>query len=79
MVLRIRSLFVGIQGGLILGLVSSFCVWTGLELSIGPGNAEMNKMYSDKFAPPGTDAGATINAQWPLGMLQCTLLDSYPV
>lgn len=29
----------------------------------------MNKMYSDKLAPPGTDTGATINAQWPLGML----------
>lgn len=26
-------------------------------------------MYPDMLAPPGTDTGATINAQWPLGML----------
>ncbi|QGA18862.1 hypothetical protein EYB26_006547 [Talaromyces marneffei] len=39
----------------------------------GPRNAEMNKMYSDKFAPPGTDAGTTINAQWPLALSSAVL------
>ncbi|EED13345.1 oxalate decarboxylase, putative [Talaromyces stipitatus ATCC 10500] len=34
----------------------------------GPRNTEMNKMYSDKYAPPGTDSGATVNAQWPLAL-----------
>lgn len=33
----------------------------------------MNKMYPDKLVPPGTDTGATINAQWPLGMLSILL------
>jgi hypothetical protein len=27
----------------------------------------MDKMNPDKLAPPGTDSGSTINAQWPMG------------
>lgn len=27
-----------------------------------------DRMNSDKFAPPGTDKGQTINAQWPMGL-----------
>ncbi|KAF3391083.1 Oxalate decarboxylase OxdD [Talaromyces pinophilus] len=39
----------------------------------GPRNSEMYKMYSDKLAPPGTDSGATINAQWPMALSGVTL------
>lgn len=31
------------------------------------GNLYYDKINSDKLAPPGTDNGATINAQWPMG------------
>ncbi|KAF2183581.1 oxalate decarboxylase [Zopfia rhizophila CBS 207.26] len=34
----------------------------------GPRNTELDKMNSDKLAPPGTDHGQTINAQWPMGL-----------
>lgn len=32
------------------------------------GNYYYDRINSDKLAPPGTDNGQTINAQWPLGM-----------
>lgn len=32
------------------------------------GNNYYDQINSDKLAPPGTDNGATINAQWPMGM-----------
>lgn len=31
------------------------------------GNLNYDRIHSDKLAPPGTDHGATINAQWPMG------------
>jgi hypothetical protein len=31
------------------------------------GNYYYDRINSDKLAPPGTDHGATINAQWPMG------------
>lgn len=31
------------------------------------GNLNYDRINPDKLAPPGTDSGATINAQWPLG------------
>ena len=31
------------------------------------GNYVYDKINSDKLAPPGTDHGQTINAQWPMG------------
>ncbi|KAL2009489.1 hypothetical protein VTN00DRAFT_5296 [Thermoascus crustaceus] len=34
----------------------------------GPRNYYYDKINSDKLAPPGTDNGATINAQWPMGL-----------
>ncbi|CRG91686.1 hypothetical protein PISL3812_08737 [Talaromyces islandicus] len=34
----------------------------------GPRNLNYDRMNPDKLAPPGTDSGATINAQWPLGL-----------
>ncbi|KAH8692105.1 putative oxalate decarboxylase [Talaromyces proteolyticus] len=34
----------------------------------GPRNLNYAKINPDKLAPPGTDSGATINAQWPLGL-----------
>ncbi|GLI78289.1 hypothetical protein PoHVEF18_006599 [Penicillium ochrochloron] len=35
----------------------------------GPRNYYYDRINSDKLAPPGTDHGATINAQWPMGKL----------
>ncbi|CAI7635635.1 unnamed protein product [Penicillium manginii] len=35
----------------------------------GPRNLNYDRIHSDKLAPPGTDHGATINAQWPMGRL----------
>ncbi|KAL5357356.1 RmlC-like cupin domain-containing protein [Aspergillus floccosus] len=32
----------------------------------GPRNTAYDRMNSDKLAPPGTDSGQTINAQWPM-------------
>ncbi|KAJ5355175.1 uncharacterized protein N7496_012387 [Penicillium cataractarum] len=34
----------------------------------GPRNYYYDRINSDKLAPPGTDHGATINAQWPMGL-----------
>ncbi|KAJ5218044.1 uncharacterized protein N7498_000143 [Penicillium cinerascens] len=34
----------------------------------GPRNYYYDRINSDKLAPPGTDHGQTINAQWPLGL-----------
>ncbi|KAL2000998.1 hypothetical protein VTN02DRAFT_2357 [Thermoascus thermophilus] len=34
----------------------------------GPRNYYYDRINSDKLAPPGTDNGATINAQWPMGL-----------
>ena len=31
------------------------------------GNYYYDRINSDKLAPPGTDHGQTINAQWPMG------------
>lgn len=31
-------------------------------------NTELQKQNSDKFAPPNTDKGQTINAQWPMAL-----------
>lgn len=31
------------------------------------GNYNYDRINSDKLAPPGTDHGQTINAQWPMG------------
>ncbi|PYI19567.1 oxalate decarboxylase [Aspergillus violaceofuscus CBS 115571] len=35
----------------------------------GPRNTYYDHINSDKLAPPGTDEGQTINAQWPMGEL----------
>ncbi|KAA8648403.1 hypothetical protein EYZ11_000382 [Aspergillus tanneri] len=34
----------------------------------GPRNTWYDRINSDKLAPPGTDNGQTINAQWPMGL-----------
>ncbi|KAL4893223.1 RmlC-like cupin domain-containing protein [Aspergillus ambiguus] len=34
----------------------------------GRRNSYYDRTNSDKFAPPGTDEGQTINAQWPMGL-----------
>ncbi|KAF7173976.1 hypothetical protein CNMCM5623_006246 [Aspergillus felis] len=34
----------------------------------GPRNSYYDQINSDKLAPPGTDHGQTINAQWPMGL-----------
>ncbi|KAJ5781234.1 hypothetical protein N7457_006394, partial [Penicillium paradoxum] len=34
----------------------------------GPRNYYYDRINSDKLAPPGTDNGQTINAQWPMGL-----------
>ncbi|KAJ5591961.1 uncharacterized protein N7459_002330 [Penicillium hispanicum] len=34
----------------------------------GPRNYYYDRINSDKLAPPGTDNGLTINAQWPMGL-----------
>ncbi|KAJ5729587.1 uncharacterized protein N7483_004095 [Penicillium malachiteum] len=34
----------------------------------GPRNYWYDRINSDKLAPPGTDNGLTINAQWPMGL-----------
>lgn len=39
-----------------------------LTHTIFTGNEYYDRINSDKLAPPGTDNGATINAQWPMGM-----------
>jgi hypothetical protein len=36
-------------------------------LSFIAGNYYYDRINSDKLAPPGTDHGQTINAQWPMG------------
>ena len=37
------------------------------------GNYYYDRINSDKLAPPGTDHGSTINAQWPMGMLSLSI------
>lgn len=32
------------------------------------GNAAIDRQNSDKLAPPGTDHGQTINANWPMSL-----------
>jgi hypothetical protein len=39
------------------------------------GNTYYDQINSDKLAPPGTDHGQTINAQWPMGMSSYMALD----
>jgi hypothetical protein len=39
----------------------------------GPRNSVYDKINSDKLAPPGTDHGGTINAQWPMGLSHAKL------
>jgi hypothetical protein len=39
----------------------------------GPRDTYYDKINSDKLAPPGTDHGATINAQWPMGLSSAKL------
>ncbi|KAF2838897.1 Bicupin, oxalate decarboxylase/oxidase [Patellaria atrata CBS 101060] len=34
----------------------------------GPQTPEYSRLNPDKLAPPGTDHGQTINAQWPMGL-----------
>ncbi|KAL3435412.1 RmlC-like cupin domain-containing protein [Aspergillus tetrazonus] len=34
----------------------------------GPRNPELDRQNSDKLAPPGTDHGQTINANWPMSL-----------
>lgn len=38
------------------------------------GNYYYDRINSDKLAPPGTDHGATINAQWPMGKLIISIM-----
>lgn len=48
----------------------SYCVeiWLDINiLTIIAGNYNYDRINSDKLAPPGTDHGQTINAQWPMG------------
>lgn len=40
----------------------------------GPRNTVYDQINSDKLAPPGTDSGQNINAQWPLGNADSRLL-----
>ncbi|OJJ07766.1 hypothetical protein ASPVEDRAFT_33956 [Aspergillus versicolor CBS 583.65] len=43
----------------------------------GPRNPEIDRQNSDKLAPPGTDHGQTINANWPMSLSKAKLgLDS---
>ncbi|KAL3491013.1 oxalate decarboxylase [Aspergillus germanicus] len=39
----------------------------------GPRNAELDRQNSDKLAPPGTDHGQTINANWPMSLSKAKL------
>ncbi|KAF2421225.1 Bicupin, oxalate decarboxylase/oxidase [Tothia fuscella] len=39
----------------------------------GPRTADYDKINPDKLAPPGTDHGQTINAQWPMGLSHAKL------
>jgi len=39
----------------------------------GPRNSVYDQINSDKLAPPGTDHGQTINAQWPMGLSHAKL------
>ncbi|KAK0647362.1 Oxalate decarboxylase OxdC [Lasiodiplodia hormozganensis] len=39
----------------------------------GPRNPEVDRQNSDKLAPPGTDHGQTINAQWSMGLSHAKL------
>lgn len=39
----------------------------------GPHNSEVDRQNSDKLAPPGTDHGQTINAQWSMGLSHAKL------
>lgn len=49
---------------------SMFCVsrsyYEDSMLTPRPGNYYYDRINSDKLAPPGTDNGQTINAQWPM-------------
>ncbi|KAJ0413425.1 oxalate decarboxylase [Aspergillus carlsbadensis] len=38
-----------------------------------PGNPELDAQNSDKVAPPGTDHGQTINANWPMSLSKTKL------
>ena len=43
-------------------------IWLDINtLTIIAGNYYYDRINSDKLAPPGTDHGQTINAQWPMG------------
>ncbi|EKG10822.1 Cupin 1 [Macrophomina phaseolina MS6] len=39
----------------------------------GPHNSDIDRQNSDKLAPPGTDHGQTINAQWSMGLSHAKL------
>ncbi|KAL4904302.1 hypothetical protein BDW74DRAFT_29150 [Aspergillus multicolor] len=39
----------------------------------GPRNPELDRQNSDKLAPPGTDHGQTINANWPMSLSKAKL------
>ncbi|KAL4959785.1 putative oxalate decarboxylase [Aspergillus stella-maris] len=39
----------------------------------GPRNAALDRQNSDKLAPPGTDHGQTINANWPMSLSKAKL------
>ncbi|KAL2865002.1 putative oxalate decarboxylase [Aspergillus lucknowensis] len=39
----------------------------------GPRNRELDRQNSDKLAPPGTDHGQTINANWPMSLSKAKL------
>lgn len=41
------------------------------------GNYYYDRINSDKLAPPGTDNGQTINAQWPMGKLTSVSRDLF--
>ncbi|KAM0101350.1 hypothetical protein ACP6JE_004068 [Aspergillus fumigatus] len=40
----------------------------GPKVADSAGNTYYDQINSDKLAPPGTDHGQTINAQWPMGL-----------
>lgn len=46
--------------------------WNLQELTSILGNLYYDQINSDKLAPPGTDNGQTINAQWPMGELSAS-------
>ncbi|KAL0263220.1 hypothetical protein SLS55_002198 [Diplodia seriata] len=39
----------------------------------GPHNSDVDRLNSDKLAPPGTDHGQTISAQWSMGLSHAKL------